>query len=313
MRPIWAQPNTRSAYEEISLSVSASKHNLALELFVRTADENYITARWCAINQLNTDFLWLSVHALEKYLKAVLLLNGGSSKRSASDQKPYSHDIVRLYADVKTLAGALLPDNLAKPIDLDIYHWSARTAEQFMEHLLRNGNADNRYLIYGYVTRSQDLHMLDAMVFAIRRLLCTLDERWLPSREPDAPTFTNRELLVRQPEYYGRLFMPLDDLIGAREESPKRAAALNLNMAFAPDGYPHEPLRSGSSSRNPVIIRRVLDPLESDDPQWAAEGVEIARWFLANVQLPKGRPDDPGVTEQILAAIEAARTKHGIT
>lgn len=78
------------------MSIAASKHNIVLELFARTADENYITARWCAINQLNTDFLWLSVHALEKYLKAVLLLNGGSSRRSASDQKTYSHDIVRL-------------------------------------------------------------------------------------------------------------------------------------------------------------------------------------------------------------------------
>ncbi len=294
------------------MSVSASKHNLVLELFVRTADENYVIARWCAINQLNTDFLWLSVHALEKYLKAVLLLNGDSSKRSASDQKAYSHDIVRLYADVKTLAGALMPDNLVKPTDLDIYHWSDRTPEQFMEHLLRNGNADNRYLIYGYVTRSQDLHMLDAMVFTIRRLICALEERWLRSQEPEAPTFTNRELLVRLPEYYGRLFMPLDDLIGAREESPKRAAALNLNMAFAPDDYQHEPLRSGSSSRNPVIIRRILDPLESEDPRWAAEGVEIARWFLTNVQVPKGKPGNPGVTEQILAAVEAARAKHGI-
>lgn len=163
------------------MSVAASKHNLVLELFVRTADENYITARWCAINRLNTDFLWLSVHALEKYLKAVLLLNGGSSRRRASDQKAYSHDIVRLYADVKALAGELLPDNLAKPTDLDIYHWSDRAPEQFMEHLLRNGNADNRYLIYGYVTLGEDLHMLDAMVFAIRRLICALDERWLPS------------------------------------------------------------------------------------------------------------------------------------
>lgn len=295
------------------MSVSISKNNLVLELFVRTADENYITARWCAINQLNTDFLWLSVHALEKYLKAVLLLNDGSSRQSASDQKPYSHDIVRLYADVKTLAGALLPDNLVKPNDLDIYHWFDRTPEQFMEHLFSNGNAHNRYLIYGYVTSSQDLHMLDAMVFGIRRLICSLDERWLPSREPEAPTFTNRELLTRQPKYYGRLSMPLDDLIGAREESPKRAAALNLNTAFAPDGYQHEPVRSGSSSCNPVIIRSILDPLESEDPRWAAEGVEIARWFLANVQVPKGKPDDPGVTEQIAAAIEAARAKHGIT
>ncbi|MGD9538792.1 MAG: hypothetical protein AB7P52_16035 [Alphaproteobacteria bacterium] len=294
------------------MSVSVSKNNLVHELFVRTADENYITARWCAINQLNTDFLWLAVHALEKYLKAALLVNGRSSVRSVPGQKPYNHDIVRLYAEVKTLAGPLLPDNLTKPANLDTYHWLDRTAEQFMEHLLRNGNAHNRYLIYGYVTRSQDLHMLDAMVFAIRRLICPLDEVWLPGRDPQKPTFTHRELLTRHPEYYGRMAMPLDNLISAQEESPTRAAVLNLNMAFAPEDYQHKPIRSGSSARNPVIIRRILDPLESDDPRFAAEGVEIARWFLANVQVPKGKPNDPSVTEQIEAAIEAARAKHNI-
>ncbi len=263
------------------MSVSASKNNLVHELLVRTADENYIAARWCAINRLNTDFLWLAVHALEKYLKAVLLVNGRSSRK-------YSHDIVRLYADVKTLAGALLPDTLAKPADLDTDHWFDRTPEQFTEYLLRNGNADNRYLIYGYVTSSQDLHMLDTMVFAIRRLICPLDERMFPRRDPGAPTVTHREILTRQPEHYGRMFMPLDDLISAREASPARAVALNLNVAFAPEDYPHEPLRSGSSARNPVIMRRILDPLESDNPAYAAEGVELARWFLANVQVPKG-------------------------
>jgi len=288
------------------VSVSASKHNLIHELYVRTADENYITARWCAINRLNTDFLWLAVHALEKYL-----MNGQSSRRSGPGEKPYSHDIVRLYADVKALAGPLLPDNLIQPADLDTRHWLDRTPEQFMEHLLRNGNADNRYLIYGYVTRSEDVHMLDAMIFAVRRLICPLDERVFRRRDPDAPTFTHRALLTRQPEYYGRMFMPLDEAIGARDDSPARAAALNLNLAFAPDNYPHEPVASGSSSRNPVIMRRILDPLESDNPAYAAEGVEIARWFLANVQVPRGKPNDPGVAEQIETAIAAARAKHG--
>lgn len=218
------------------MSIESSKHNLVLELFVRTADENYVTARWCAINQLNTDFLWLSVHSLEKYLKAVLLINGLSSRRASPGQKWYGHNIVQLYSDVKKLAGPLLPENLLKPKNLEIRHWSERTPEQFMEHLHGNGNADNRYLIYGYSTASQDLHMLDAMVFAVRRLICTLDQRWVPSQQPEAPTFTHRELLERQPNHYGRLFMPLEELIGAREESPKRNAALNLNMAFAPVG-----------------------------------------------------------------------------
>lgn len=286
------------------MSISASKNNLVHELFVRTADENYIAARWCAINRLNTDFLWLAVHALEKYLKAALLVNGHTSKG-------YNHNIVRLYADVQALAGPLLPDKLQKPADLDIHHWFERSAEDFIAHLLRNGNADNRYLIYGFTTRSEDLHMLDAMVFAVRRLICPLDERMFPRNDPGAPTVTHRDILAKQAEYYGRMAMPLDDLVRAKEESDRRRAALNLNMAFAPQDYPHEPMRSGSSARNPVIIRRILDPLASGDPRQAAEGVETARWFLANVQVPKGKPADPGVVEQIQNAIEAACAKHG--
>lgn len=289
------------------MSVSTSKNNLVRELFVRTADENYITARWCAINQLETDFLWLSVHALEKYLKAVLLLNGRSAKRSAADNKSYSHDIERLYTDVKALAEELLPEKLVKPDALNIHHWHDQTPEQFMEHLHRNGNAHNRYLIYGYVTRPWDLHMLDAMVFAIRRLTCSLDERWLPNLKPEAPTFTHRELLARKPNHYGCLSMPLDKLIAARKETPKRTAALNLNLAFAPANYQHEPLRSGSSSRNSVVIRRILEPLENCEPLRAAEGVQVGDWFLKNVTVPEEWE------KEIKKAIKAARKEHGLT
>src|SRR5262249_2855972 len=97
-------------------SVAASKTSLVHDLFGRTADENYITARWCAVNGLQTDFLWLAVHALEKYLKAVLLLNGKTSKG-------YNHEIVELYTGVRALAGPLLPERLQRPQDLDIEFW----------------------------------------------------------------------------------------------------------------------------------------------------------------------------------------------
>lgn len=39
--------------------LQAEKTNIAEELFARTADENYITARWCAMNRLRTDFFGL--------------------------------------------------------------------------------------------------------------------------------------------------------------------------------------------------------------------------------------------------------------
>lgn len=277
----------------------AAKHSLVGELFVRTADENYITARWCADQQLHADFLWLAVHALEKYLKAVLLLNGSTAKG-------YSHDIVRLYADVKSIAGPLLPDQLVQPPTLDIYHWHDRTADWFIEQLLKNGNADNRYSIYGYVAFGQYLHMLDTMVFAIRRLVCGLDERYIKSNLPKAPTFTNRDLLTRNPRYHSGLGMPLDEMISAKEQTPRRHAALNLNMEFAPDGYPHTEMRSGTTARNPVILRRILDPLSSDNRDYAADGIELAVWLLDKVRLPKE------VVAEVEAAVAAAKVKHGL-
>lgn len=262
------------------MTISASKNNLAQEMFVRTADENYITARWCVANQLYGDFLWLSLHALEKYLKAVLLVNGRSARG-------FGHDIKKIYEKVSELAGALLPTQLERPTQLVISHWGATTPEQYMERMNRFGNADNRYAIYGFVVRSQDLHMLDAMVFAVRRLTCELDTSPFIGRDMAAPKITHRDLLKGDPTYYGRLFMPLDKLIAEEADTPRQRAALNLNFSFAPSKYPHEPMQGGAAESSPVILRRILAPLESKDVSTAMEGLTIAEWFKTNVQLPK--------------------------
>jgi hypothetical protein len=211
---------------------------------------------------------------------------------------------------VKSLAGSLLPDKLTKSDRFDIALWQDLAPEQFMVRLYSNGNADDRYLIYGHDTRTEDLHMLDQMVFAIRRLICPLDERFLPEhaalrQERDANPFTHREQLASHPGYFAHLSMPLDEQIAAREDTTLRTAALNLNFAFAPNDYQHEQLRTQHlSGRNPVIGRRILKPLESDDPQQVAEGIQLARWLLENVVLNKD------VTEQIEAAINTAEAKH---
>jgi hypothetical protein len=131
----------------------AEKSSIVKELFISTADDNYALARWCFHNNLSVDFFWLAVHCLEKYLKAVLLLNGKSSKR-------YSHRIVSLYADVKNLVPELLPENLAKPPDMPSVYWREETTVDFIERLYRDGNAYNRYLLFGYVRSPEDLFKL---------------------------------------------------------------------------------------------------------------------------------------------------------
>ncbi len=262
------------------MSLTPSQECITDELFVRTADENYIAARWCAINRLHTDFAWLAVHALEKYLKAVLLYNGMPTKKQG-------HDIVRLYGEVKPFVGQWLPTKLTKPAGLQIGHWFERTPEDFLEHLYNNGNPDNRYLIYGHDTRTEDLHMLDEMVFAVRRLVCRLDRPIFRRFPTDTTTTvpTHGEMLSRQADYRPSLSMPLDDLIRSKSDDPLRFAALNLNLAFAPD-FAHEAMRGGDSSRNPAIRMQVLDPMEKTDRNKVEDGIATARWLLANVRLP---------------------------
>ena len=98
--------------------IHAERGRIVQKLFIDTADDNYITARWCFVHGLNVDYFWFAVHTLEKYMKSALLLNGRSGKRYRDESgkcRPFGHDIVALYEQVKSMAGDLLPTNLGQP------------------------------------------------------------------------------------------------------------------------------------------------------------------------------------------------------
>jgi hypothetical protein len=282
--------------------VKSYKMDLAHNLFVGTADENYITSRWCFFSGFYTDFFWLAVHALEKYLKAALLLNGYTSKK-------FKHNIVELYYGVKLIGGDLLPSILRAPEGLE----TGRdvSPEDFFSYLYARGNAHNRYMIYGYSAHEQDIFMVDKMVFALRRLTVPLDGRAFPNYVKSAITY--RERLADEPNYYPDLVLPLESLIKSTENSPARVAALNLNLtAFAPDDYVHVPAPIARFAfQNPVIQRRIFDPLQSGDPQIAAWGLQMAAWCLENITLPDGKRGDPNLVREIKDAMEIARKTTG--
>ena len=187
--------------------IHAEQDLIVRELFIDTADDNYIAARWCFVEGLNVDYFWLSVHALEKYMKACLLLNGRSAKGyrdRAGDYQRFGHDIDTLYGQVGSFATGLLPTTLVRPDMLSIVHWRDETPEAFIRRLHRDGNADNRYQIFGFVQHREDLFKLDAMVFALRRLCVRLDAYYLGRFRPAKTNLTNGDVLARQPEYWGR-------------------------------------------------------------------------------------------------------------
>jgi hypothetical protein len=250
-------------------------------------------------------FFWLATHSLEKYLKAVLLMNG----RTATSQ---GYQIIGLYDEVRSIAGVpLLPEDFVWPSDknkIDIV--LKRSVQEFVSHLHDNGNADNRYLIYGYVFMSQDLHMLDQLIFNVRRLICELDARVFDGTDPQLPTFTHREVLEKQPQFSFLNGMPLDNLIRASAHSEVRNAALNNNFAFAPNGFGHPDIQYSINTLRPVIQYRIFEPLASNDPQEAKDGVESAYWLLHNVKVPGGK--NSGLAAKIEGAIQAAKSRHNI-
>lgn len=277
------------------------KKHVVDELFTRTADENYITARWCAINRLQTDFFWLGTHALEKYMKAVLLVNGRPVKE-------YGHDILKLHSKISEFAKELLPLSLNKPTVLQYEGWIVRDLQDFLGHFYRYGNPDNRYLIYGHSFRPEDLFMLDQAVFAYRRLICRLDASVIPAHHLNATAWTNREMLKDSQSYFSYIgsSMPLCQLLKSKENSSLRDIALNLNFCFAPSDYVHSSIEVIRSTRTPVLLYNVLDFLQSDDIRQAKLGIELAEWTITNIKIPGP------IGKELMSAKEAAekRIKH---
>ena len=262
--------------------IHVEQGRIVRELFVDTADDNYIAARWCFVEGLHIDYFWLSVHALEKYMKAALLLNGESSKG-------YSVDIVKLYRKMKCIAPELLPSNLKKPDDLDTDRWRDETPDNFIRRLHDNGNADNRYQIFGFYRHKEDLFKLDILVFALRRLCVPLDAYYLGKWRRNKENLAYRDTLIRQPaEWSVSQLCKLEKTVAGERGERLRDVFLNLNLPFAPKDFSHGSLRSGMAAHNSVLGRSILRPLEkAPDSQAAALSAEVCDWVITNIQLPE--------------------------
>jgi len=256
----------------------AEKRSIINELFIATADDNYVAARWCFRERLNVDFFWLAVHSVEKYLKAILLLNLKSAKQ-------YGHDIVKLYAAATPLAPELFPAMLVKPERMPVEHWHVESAEQYVVRLYRDGQADNRYKLFGYSRYPEDLWKLDQLVFSIRRVCRPLEAYEMGRPVEGVTNISHREVLRRYPTRW-KPQSKLEETMSGKHGDALLHAALNWNFPFAPSGYEHSPTTYTSSSENPVLVRRLYDPLEAGPKHFAHADV-LWQWVKGNIQPPK--------------------------
>lgn len=122
-------------------------NDFAIRCFRDTADRDYIHARLAYRADLIPQFLWSSLHCLEKYAKCILLLN---RVRAIGLRHVVSESLERMA--------------LHGPFQIPL---SANT-KAFLKHLEENG-AEYRYFEVSYWNTGHDIVKLDRAVWELRR------------------------------------------------------------------------------------------------------------------------------------------------
>jgi hypothetical protein len=121
-------------------------NNFAIRSFRDTGDRDYIHARLAYRAQLVPQFLWSSLHCLEKYVKCILLLNRVPAKS-------LGHSVLR--------GVDMMSKNGPFPIPL------TDQTENFIKRLEKG--AEFRYFEVSYSNHYFDIIRLDAAVWELRR------------------------------------------------------------------------------------------------------------------------------------------------
>ena len=127
-------------------------NHFALQSFRDTADRDYVHARLAYRARLVPQFLWSSLHALDKYVKCVLLLNRVSSKK-------LGHTVLPGLDRLRQLG------KFEVPLSPNI--------RKFVERL--EEGARFRYFEMSYDNQEFDIVRLDRAVWEIRRYCQPLD------------------------------------------------------------------------------------------------------------------------------------------
>jgi hypothetical protein len=142
------------------------------EAFVTSADEDYLTARTLAVNELPRGFAWGAGQALEKYFKAFMLFRGKKVKGA-----PFGRHAIRaLYNAVVALDPAVADIDISAHPDVKarlilIEPTQPIRLPNFIDTIERNGDPDNRYNAAGIEFDTNLVFALDSFIFGFRSLI----------------------------------------------------------------------------------------------------------------------------------------------
>ncbi|OON62851.1 hypothetical protein B0920_05300 [Massilia sp. KIM] len=135
-----------------------------LESFVEPADDDYLAARTLAIGGMHRSFFWSAAQAVEKYLKAYLLLRGVSVV-------DFSHKLNKLLNKAEEVEAGFADLNLGPHPNIAFapgFSLIRFRLREFTSVLERYGSASNRYNNHGAIYDTGHLLALDALAFYLR-------------------------------------------------------------------------------------------------------------------------------------------------
>jgi hypothetical protein len=140
---------------------------IVIESFIFTGDRDYLTARFAFFQKQSHLFLWSAAQALEKYIKAnILLLGGGVIQRT--------HQHTKLAKTLRETHAGRLEIDTAMPAEWaeqGVALWPKVDVDGFLQRIETQGSPDVRYDQVQLEVHLQDLVLLDRMAFRLRHEL----------------------------------------------------------------------------------------------------------------------------------------------
>ncbi|MDT6939823.1 hypothetical protein RI570_06655 [Brucella pseudogrignonensis] len=260
------------------------KYIFAHSFFAQPADTNYLLARYTKINFIFSEFYWQSAQAIEKYLKAGLILNGHSSKK-------LQHDLTNIWGSYKRTYKRCPVPEFEKPVQLNSDLWDSGSLDDFINRINKYGDIDCRYGLVSYDTFPTDLFKLDALIFELKRRVVGLN--WLVGKDWDV------DLDIRDYEgmKYSHLIQSKKEYIGTEFEPLKKGnngTALDIrdsyyswNFTLQPEKTQFPPAPKSISSpighmKNTALQMLWNSIIKAESPTDYAKKVE---WILNNVKM----------------------------
>lgn len=277
------------------MSMDWARNRIISQMFVASADKNYILAREAFFFELENDFWWLSLHAAEKYLKAILLFNGEKATST-------SHNVVKLYDRAGSIRPGIKFAELRNPA-IDGMPWLNTSLDAFLERLNTYGSPSNRYSLYGHSTTTTDLAMVDQLLWGLRRY-CRAWEHTETFLE-GAPLEIDWVIQLQKNEKLWRLhFGEIERTLDGKRGEERKARFLLANRPFAPTAD-HPPLalrHSGGDGPFVALAEIIREP--TADAHQKAMAANAIKWALDHIHFSKGDDGDKHQLQKLLEYYE---------